>query len=144
MKTCAKCKEEKELTEFSKNNKNKLNGLSSWCKKCQNEDKKIHYQKNKDQYLKNVLKNSKWVFDLKATLKCERCGYDKHPAALDFHHKDPLQKEFNISGRFVCSLKNKEKIMKEIEKCEVICSNCHRIEHSIHYNKYMEGSMQGA
>jgi hypothetical protein len=56
--------------------------------------------------------------------KCNRCGYDKHIGALEFHHL--RDKDFNI-GNFTNSAWNK--IKKEIEKCELICSNCHRIEH---------------
>jgi len=62
----------------------------------------------------------------KATLKCTACGFD-HIAALDFHHEDPTQKEHNINrlvsdGRF-------KKAYEEIEKCIVLCANCHRIHH---------------
>ena len=54
---------------------------------------------------------------------CARCGYNAHPAALDFNHLDPTEKEFRISSD-VTSL---EKTLREIEKCEVLCANCHRI-----------------
>ena len=62
--------------------------------------------------------------------KCIRCGYDKHPAALEFHHKNPQEKEFAI-GSF--ANKKWEVIQEEILKCELLCSNCHRIEHSTRY-----------
>lgn len=57
--------------------------------------------------------------------KCVRCGYCKCPSVLEFNHKDPSTKEFPISSRLV-SLK-KYKI--ELEKCELLCSNCHREHH---------------
>jgi len=62
----------------------------------------------------------------KCTLKCTKCGFAHH-AALDFHHEDPTQKEHNINrlvsdGRF-------RKAYEEIEKCIVLCANCHRIHH---------------
>lgn len=63
--------------------------------------------------------------------KCERCGYNKHPAALEFHHKNPEQKDFSI-GRYMN--KSWESIKNEINKCELLCSNCHRIEHSSRYD----------
>lgn len=68
-----------------------------------------------------------WFRDYKKTLVCERCG-ENHPATLDFHHKDRSIKEACIN-RMVASKLSKEKIMKEIEKCSVVCSNCHRIIH---------------
>ena len=62
--------------------------------------------------------------------KCERCGYNDCVAAFDFHHKDPSKKDFSISsgGR----TRSWEKIKKELDKCELLCANCHR-EH--HYNE---------
>jgi hypothetical protein len=54
---------------------------------------------------------------------CTLCGYNKHPAALDFSHKDPKSKSFNVSaGRFY----SMKRLMKEINKCDILCANCHR------------------
>lgn len=58
--------------------------------------------------------------------KCSKCGYDKCYAALEFHHRDPTEKEF--------SWKNLRKqswatILLEIDKCNLLCANCHREEH---------------
>ena len=63
----------------------------------------------------------------KKDIKCERCGED-HPSCMDFHHKDPSEKEVIIS-KAVHKGWGWEKIKKEIDKCEVLCSNCHRKEH---------------
>lgn len=63
---------------------------------------------------------------------CEKCGYDKCIRALEFHHLDPLQKDFNISGK-MCAF---EKIKKEVDKCILVCSNCHKeIHDDIEKNK---------
>ena len=59
--------------------------------------------------------------------KCVRCGYGDHPAALDFHHEDPASKSFTISGSMTRSM---EALERESDKCILVCSNCHRIEHS--------------
>ena len=134
MKICSKCKEEKELDCFFKNSQSKDNH-SSYCKECQKIDKKNHYQKNKEKYKSSVFNNTKWFLDLKMDLKCEKCGFN-HPAALDFHHLDPSKKEFKISGKL--NVKNKEKVLNEIKKCIVLCSNCHRIEHSTIINDYIK------
>ena len=53
--------------------------------------------------------------------KCRICGYKKYVGALDFHHKDPGEKEFRISR---CS--SFERGKREVEKCVLLCSNCHR------------------
>ncbi len=67
-----------------------------------------------------------WFKDLKKTLKCLNCGFS-HPAALDFHHKDPQKKDFNL-GAIGCTV-SKKRILDEIEKCVILCANCHRIYH---------------
>lgn len=131
MKECGRCKVEKSVDEFYKNNKNLKTGLSCWCKECQKRDKKIHYKNNKDKYIQNGLNGKKWFMDYKRTLKCNRCGFN-HPAALDFHHIDPSTKSFKMSN-IAHVESNKAIIMEEISKCEVLCANCHRVEHSINY-----------
>lgn len=64
--------------------------------------------------------------------KCEICGYDKCIIALDFHHLDPNEKDFNIGGGAAISF---EKCKKEVDKCILVCSNCHR---EIHYEEYLK------
>lgn len=59
--------------------------------------------------------------------KCERCGYDKCSAALEFHHTDPTQKDFGIAASG--HTKSFEKIKVELDKCIMLCANCHREEH---------------
>jgi hypothetical protein len=59
--------------------------------------------------------------------KCIICGYDKCIDALDFHHKG--DKSFNIARGFSTKL-NSEKMLEEIRKCDLLCSNCHRELHS--------------
>ncbi len=55
--------------------------------------------------------------------KCERCGYDKSvPRAYDFHHRDASQKDFGIGTYKVL---NFEKLKKEVDKCDLLCRNCH-------------------
>lgn len=63
--------------------------------------------------------------------KCMLCGYDKYPSVLDFHHIDPATKSFGISsGGFSRSWAS---IEAEINKCLLVCSNCHReIELGLH------------
>ena len=58
--------------------------------------------------------------------KCERCGYSNYLGALDFHHKDPSQKEFTIGNRDF----RLEQCIEEAKKCILLCSNCHRELHA--------------
>lgn len=59
--------------------------------------------------------------------ECSRCGWDKHPAALQFHHTDPSTKEFNLSANTL--LREKGNYEEELSKCILLCANCHAIEH---------------
>lgn len=60
---------------------------------------------------------------------CERCGFE-HLAAIDFHHKDPMQKRFRLSDALARTKKYTwEDIVEEVMKCELLCKNCHAIEH---------------
>lgn len=59
--------------------------------------------------------------------KCRRCSYDKCSAAMDFHHRDPTQKEFRIASGHT---RKWEFIRAELDKCDLLCSNCHRELHA--------------
>jgi len=60
---------------------------------------------------------------------CFDCGLrSEFPAVYDFHHLDPNEKEFSISRNG--ATRSWDKVKKEIEKCILLCSNCHRIRHS--------------
>ncbi len=56
---------------------------------------------------------------------CSLCGYNKCASALEFHHRDPSQKDFGIAG----TTKSFESIKIELDKCILVCANCHREVH---------------
>ena len=60
--------------------------------------------------------------------KCERCGYNKCKNALEFHHIDPKEKDFGIGDKGYT--RSWEKIKIELDKCILVCANCHREIHS--------------
>jgi endonuclease I len=89
-----------------------------------------HYEANREEIINKAQAKKKEFREqwnaFKRTLKCTKCGFS-HPAALDFHHVDPAEKEGNIhrllsNGQF-------KKLEEELEKCIVLCANCHRIHH---------------
>lgn len=59
---------------------------------------------------------------------CSQCGYDKSYEALDFHHLNPDEKDFNISHNG--HTRSWESTKKELDKCILICANCHREIHA--------------
>lgn len=64
--------------------------------------------------------------------KCQICGYNKCTKALVFHHLNPEEKEFNVSR----ANKSWERIKKELEKCILVCSNCHAEIHDDMTHKF--------
>lgn len=114
MKTCPRCKIPKETsTEFYTRRSGK--NTSAYCKKC-----------HIDQSLERQRRLKLEAIAYKGGA-CVRCGYNKYPGALDFHHLDPTTKDFSISRVKKTSM-NKE-ILDELDKCILVCANCHRETH---------------
>ena len=59
--------------------------------------------------------------------KCIFCGYSKYVGALELHHLDPSKKDFSLSVRGLT--RSWEKIQSELDKCILVCANCHRELH---------------
>lgn len=74
---------------------------------------------------KNQDARLKMLADLKVSKGCADCGYNAHPAALDFDHLPGLVKIGNISDPKI--FMNDKLLWPEIDKCEVVCANCHRV-----------------
>lgn len=105
------------------------------CKTCSKEGEE-HFYKSQGWYCKecwNVRTAKRGKDNVKIVKqeyggKCSCCGYDKCMDALEFHHVDPKQKEFALSnGRGY----NLDKLRKELDKCILVCRNCHT---EIHYD----------
>lgn len=113
-KICSKCKIEKPLTDFHKNGFDKYGNQKyrGYCKNCANALEKNRYKKKKE-----------YINSFKS--ECKKCGENRQ-YVLDFHHLNSEEKDFTI-GQF---RKGSFSILKEeIEKCVVLCSNCHREYH---------------
>ena len=88
----------------------------SRCKKCQVEAVNKRRRKLKKESVK--YKGG----------KCEKCGYNKSVMALEFHHVNPEEKSFGISATGIT--RSWEKLKKELDKCILVCSNCHAEIHA--------------
>lgn len=131
MKICFKCNLEKEFKEFSFRNKRK-GTYHSYCKTCHRSIRNKFYKDNSHERERiakakidktNISKE--YIKNLKINAVCHKCGYNK-PSGLQFHHlKD---KEINICNAVINGW-TLTSIQKEIDKCEIICSNCHMEEH---------------
>lgn len=126
------CKRHGEI-EFEKNGSGKDGKQQYRCKACQKVSRDKWRAENPDkckEYCKKAREKRyvEWVAYLSKflDLKCQRCGYDKTFAALDFHHVG--EKKFMIGKYFsyACSEENKKIVNEELEKCVILCANCHR------------------
>lgn len=69
-----------------------------------------------------------WLKEYKSALSCEKCG-ERHWACLEFHHRDPSEKDVEIARMAFDKGWGIGRMMAEINKCAVLCANCHRKEH---------------
>jgi hypothetical protein len=81
------------------------------------------------EYVKNSRKKLKRRLIYIMGDKCCICGYNKAITALEFHHKDPSQKDFTLGANTNIGF---DKANEEIKKCILVCSNCHREIHEFH------------
>lgn len=115
MKVCTKCKLEKPITDFYKQSDRSTR--SSFCKPC-----------------KNKYDTLRWVEKKKKAISykggcCTLCGYAKYYGALQFHHLDPSEKEADW-GKL--RMRSWSKITEELDKCLLLCANCHAEAHASH------------
>tara|TARA_R100000654_G_C2641241_1_gene121720 strand:+ start:259 stop:666 length:408 start_codon:yes stop_codon:yes gene_type:complete len=111
---------EKEQKEF-------LKKLYSALQKTKNAKKKL----NPD--AKTKAKKRLQVQEYKKIMGCSKCGYNKNPDILHFHHINPKTKLANIS-RMVGKNHSMKRINDEIKKCKLLCITCHHKEHGIKDN----------
>lgn len=112
-KKCPNCEEIKSLSEFHL--KKTFNRYSSWCKKCVYIAQKRRWKDKKRKAI-SLLGGC-----------CCKCGYKKNMAALQFHHLNPEDKEFNWDK---LRLHSWDTITKELKKCILVCANCHCETHA--------------
>ena len=91
------------------------------------------YHNNKEKSCEKIKQQKKeikeWFSNYKGNLKCELCG-ENHPATIQFHHTNPKEKELEIS----IAIHNGwsiNKVLEEINKCQILCANCH---FKLHYD----------
>lgn len=129
MKHCNSCNQDLPLDSFGKWTKSK-DGLYYKCKDCRRAYDKAHYKNNpqrrqlvREVDQRNRLVNRERVIELKKNGKCFDCGL-RNWIVLEFDHL--RDKEFNISDMIRHS-RSWKSIQLEIDKCDLVCANCHRI-----------------
>lgn len=103
---CLSCGESKEELMALRNNK----PCRTICKSCDNQRAVTRGRLNKLSAIK-----------YKGGC-CQKCGYNKNPVALAFHHLDPSKKDPNFAKMKFWSF---DRVKKELDKCVLLCMNCH-------------------
>jgi hypothetical protein len=106
-KKCPKCQDVKPSKTFHRRPNGKLD---SWCKECGSKRNVLAQKQGKVRAI--AYKGG----------KCQVCSYDKCADSLQFHHLDPSKKEFRIALARGCSW---VKLQRELDKCVLVCANCH-------------------
>ncbi len=128
MKRCTRCGEEKPVSEFAWKSESK-GWRMSYCKQCVRARSRAHYTENRATYLsrnkltKRDLRTARLLLLLEYFVEhpCVDCG-ETDPLVLDFDHL--RDKEFTIGEELIS--RSWDAVTAEIEKCEVVCANCHR------------------
>ena len=116
-KECCICMTTKPVTEFyaAKRSNGSIKTFS-YCIQCE-----LKRQSDKMRAFKVK------CLEYKKTFACQICGYDKYIGALEFHHRDKSTKFDSIAS--LKRTKNWSVICAELDKCDVLCANCHREQH---------------
>ena len=128
MKRCGRCGELKPLDDFAWRRKAK-GQRHNYCRPCHSAYHREHYLANKQRYIDQAAargralykKRTRYLIEYFATHPCVDCG-ESDPVVLEFDHV--AEKEFDIGQSL--PYRKWESILAEIEKCEVVCRNCHR------------------
>ena len=104
------------------------------CPKCNEREKSVSSTGTVQPYCKEctaeynhtrLAKKREFIQNYKLERGCRFCGYNAHPVALELNHIDPSTKKYNISKQLISI--SMPKLLEELEKCEVLCANCHQI-----------------
>lgn len=114
---CKRCNIDKDDSEFYKHRRRGIIKPYGVCIECTKIKSKENYD-NKAEALKI----------LKSAIGCKKCGEKRH-YMLDFHHRNPEEKEVVISD---CTRKSLHALLEELKKCDILCSNCHREWHYLY------------
>lgn len=115
LKVCASCNQELSIEKFKMRGGRQSSTWYSMCNRCLY----IKYTRPL------VEEKTKEIHEYQMEKGCTDCGYNAHPAALEFDHLPGTEKKFNI-GEKIGSY-NRQKLWEEIAKCDVVCANCHNI-----------------
>ena len=129
-RTCSNCKVDKSILDFNRKGK----GLQPWCKECNKIRSRLYYAQNRENHLKVIQARKNKVYKehikrikyIKSNSHCSLCP-EFEAICLDFHH---FCKKDVLISKAVHRGYSWERILREMEKCVILCSNCHRKVHA--------------
>lgn len=119
--TCAKCGNEKHCSKFAK--AASKTGFSSWCKECKKEYQDAYEYTGG--YRNRRKERVAWLHDIKRNQSCIDCNEIYEPICMDFDHIEERGVKIKTISRMVLDNTKKDIILKEIDKCELVCVLCH-------------------
>ena len=131
---CNVCTSYLPVSDF-RTKRNGSHGLCGTCKACQDTKKTALRKNNPDYWRSWAPRRDKIQHERKrhwVTLaggKCQRCGWNEHHSGFDFHHINATEKECQPS-HLMKSHKNDEALGRELDKCALLCTNCHKLFHA--------------
>jgi len=129
-KICTKCGKRKKLANFHRRAK-ASDGRRPECAKCGCLQSVSYYSRHQKARISATQDRRRaaldWIRELRETSGCTICD-ESDPACLDYHHRNPKNKHLSIA-EMVRQGYSRERILKEIRKCDVVCANCHRKLH---------------
>lgn len=132
VKQCTRCNLKKPINRFIKDYRYDPPRLRGQCLDCANKANLVSREKNREQYNRKSRERRNARKQRAIAYKgghCAACGGVFHTAAFDFHHLDPKEKDIDPGLLMGAS---DEVLFKELDKCILLCSNCHR---ELHYEE---------
>jgi hypothetical protein len=128
MKRCGRCGQLKPVDDFAWRRKEK-GQRHNYCRPCHADYHRAHYLTNRTRYIAQAatqkqalrLERTRYLIEYFKAHPCVDCG-ETDPVVLEFDHL--RDKSFEITAKLITY--RWQRILDEIEKCEVVCANCHR------------------
>ncbi|MHB8632245.1 MAG: hypothetical protein ACYC9W_09990 [Candidatus Limnocylindria bacterium] len=130
MKRCPRCDLFKPRSAFARH-KNRADGLQAYCRACVAELDHEEYERKLGRSIRRRSRTAyasargAWLRSLKAGRPCTDCGRVFEPQVMQWDHLPQFEKIGDISGGFPG--RTEDEILREIAKCELVCTNCHTI-----------------
>jgi len=144
-KKCYKCKKEKPINKFSKRKQN-TDGHLGECKKCNRRAQNKKYlnlsnKKRKEKAAKQRKTRREYedrIKNITYQLKLKGCTYcpEHNILCIEFHHVDKKERKFKRCYKI-------DTLIKEIEKCEIVCANCHKKRYGTNHQSSVEDVSYG-